>query len=46
MKILIVGGTGLIGQAVKEELGSRHDIIIAGSKSGDIQVDLMLRSKS
>ncbi|OAJ34303.1 short chain dehydrogenase [Piscirickettsia salmonis] len=40
MKILIVGGTGLIGQAVKEELGSRHDIIIAGSKSGDVQVDI------
>ncbi|ODN41728.1 short chain dehydrogenase [Piscirickettsia litoralis] len=40
MKILIVGGTGLIGQAVKEELGSRHDIIIAGSQSGDIQVDI------
>ncbi len=40
MKILIVGGTGTIGQAVVEELASRHEVITAGFKSGDVQVDI------
>lgn len=40
MKILIIGGTGTVGQAVASELQSRHEVIIAGSSSGDIQVDI------
>jgi NAD(P)-dependent dehydrogenase (short-subunit alcohol dehydrogenase family) len=40
MKILIVGASGTLGQAVAAELGQRHDIIRAGRNSGDVQVDL------
>lgn len=40
MKIIIIGGTGTIGKAIADELKSRHDIVIAGSKKGDIQVDI------
>lgn len=40
MKILIVGGTGTIGQAAVKELSARHEVIIAGSKSGDVAVDM------
>ena len=40
MKILIVGASGTLGQAVAAELEQRHEIIRAGSSSGDVQVDL------
>ena len=40
MKILIVGASGTLGQAVAAELGQRHEIIRAGRGSGDVQVDL------
>ncbi len=40
MKIIVIGGTGTIGQAVVAELGARHDVVTAGSQSGDFQVDL------
>jgi NAD(P)-dependent dehydrogenase (short-subunit alcohol dehydrogenase family) len=40
MKILLVGASGTIGKAVVKELGSRHDIISAGRKSGDIKIDI------
>ncbi len=40
MKILIIGATGTIGQAIVKELGSRHDIITAGHSRGDVQVDI------
>ena len=40
MKILFVGATGTIGKKVYAELSKRHEIIQAGSKSGDIQVDM------
>ena len=40
MKILIIGGTGTLGSKIAEELGKRHDIIKAGSKSGNLQVDI------
>jgi len=40
MKILIVGGTGTIGKAVASELASRHEVMVAGATSGDIQVDI------
>ncbi len=40
MKILLVGATGTIGTAIVGELGSRHEIMKAGSKSGDVTVDI------
>ena len=40
MKIIIVGGTGTLGSKIADEFGKRHDIIKAGSKSGDFQVDI------
>lgn len=40
MKIIIVGGTGTIGKAVANELGKRHELVIAAHKSGDVQVDI------
>ncbi|MEC4673729.1 MAG: short chain dehydrogenase [Nitrospirota bacterium] len=40
MKILLIGGTGTIGTAIVGELGSRHEIMKAGSKSGNVTVDI------
>lgn len=42
MKIIIVGATGTIGKYVTAALQKDHDIITAGSKSGDLQVDITL----
>jgi NAD(P)-dependent dehydrogenase (short-subunit alcohol dehydrogenase family) len=44
MKILIVGGTGTIGQAVVKELEPRHTIIVAGHSKGELQVDISDRA--
>jgi NAD(P)-dependent dehydrogenase (short-subunit alcohol dehydrogenase family) len=41
MRILIVGGSGTVGQAAAKELGKRHDIVRAGRSSGDLTVDVM-----
>ncbi|MCB0487053.1 MAG: short chain dehydrogenase [Cyclobacteriaceae bacterium] len=40
MKIIVVGGTGTLGSKIAEELGTRHEIIRAGTKSGDATVDI------
>ncbi|HRW98644.1 MAG TPA: short chain dehydrogenase [Cyclobacteriaceae bacterium] len=40
MKIIVVGGTGTLGSKIADELGGRHEIIRAGSKSGDATVDI------
>ncbi len=40
MKIIIVGATGTIGQAVVSALEERHDIISVGHSQGDYQVDI------
>jgi NAD(P)-dependent dehydrogenase (short-subunit alcohol dehydrogenase family) len=40
MKILIVGATGTIGKHVTAALQNDHEVIKAGSKSTDIQVDI------
>jgi len=40
MKILFVGGTGTIGRRVSEKLKEKHELILAGSKSGDLQFDM------
>jgi NAD(P)-dependent dehydrogenase (short-subunit alcohol dehydrogenase family) len=40
MKVLIIGGHGTIGKTVAAALAHRHEIIIAGRNSGDVQVDI------
>jgi len=40
MKILIVGGRGTIGKKVSEHLAKKHELVIAGRNSGDVQVDI------
>lgn len=40
MKILIVGASGTLGQAVAAELAARHEIVRAGRSGGDVRVDL------
>lgn len=40
MKILIVGASGTVGAFVASELAERHQIVKAGSKSGDVKVDI------
>lgn len=40
MKIIIVGATGTLGKKVTAALQGQHQIITAGSKSGDLQVDI------
>jgi NAD(P)-dependent dehydrogenase (short-subunit alcohol dehydrogenase family) len=39
-RILLVGASGELGRAVDAELGARHEIIRAGSTSGDIRIDI------
>lgn len=40
MKILVIGGTGVIGRAVVEELSARHEIIVAAYQNSDIKIDI------
>jgi len=40
LRILLIGASGELGRAVVAELGGRHEIISAGSKSGDIRIDI------
>ena len=40
MKIIVVGGSGTIGQAIVSELKKRHEVIVASHKHGDVQVDI------
>ena len=39
MKVIVLGATGKIGSAIVRDLVSRHEIVSAGSRSGDLQVD-------
>lgn len=41
MRILVVGGNGLVGQAAISGLRKGHEIVVAGRKAGDLTVDLM-----
>ena len=41
MRILIVGGSGTVGQAAAKELAKRHEIVMAGRSSGDLTVNVM-----
>ena len=40
LRVLLVGAGGTLGRAVAAELGSRHEIIAAGSRSGDVRIDI------
>ena len=40
MKIVVIGATGTIGNAVVHELSPRHEIIAVGKNSGDLQCDI------
>ncbi len=40
MKILIIGGNGTIGKKVSAHFSIKHEVIIAGRNSGDVQVDI------
>ncbi len=39
MKILIIGGNGTIGKKVTERLAKKHEVVVAGRHSGDVQLD-------
>lgn len=40
MKVMVIGGRGLIGTSVVKELQARHEIICVGHLDGDYQVDI------
>lgn len=40
MKILLVGASGTIGSAVRDELALRHEVISAGRNGADVSVDI------
>ena len=40
MRVVLVGASGTIGQAVANELAERHEIVAVGSKSGDVRLDV------
>lgn len=40
MKIILIGASGTLGQAVANELGPRHEILRVGRSSGDYRVDI------
>lgn len=40
MKIIVIGATGTIGQAIVKELECRHKVIKAGFSTGDLRVDI------
>ena len=40
MKILLIGASGTIGQAVAQTLGARHEIVSVGRNSGQHRADL------
>ncbi|RIX50102.1 short chain dehydrogenase [Paenibacillus nanensis] len=40
MKILLVGASGVLGKAVREELSPRHEIVTAGRNGADVTVDM------
>ena len=40
LRVLVVGASGTLGQAVVTELQDRHDIVKAGSQTGDVRIDI------
>ncbi len=43
MKIILVGASGTIGQAVAKQLSVRHEVVAVGRTSGDHKVDITSR---
>lgn len=41
MKILLIGGTGIIGSAIASNLKEEHEVITVGRSNGDYQADIM-----
>jgi len=40
MKVVVIGASGTIGQAIVSELGARHEIVEVGKTRGQHQVDI------
>jgi nucleoside-diphosphate-sugar epimerase len=40
LRILVIGASGMAGRAIVKELSPRHDIVSAGSKTGDVRIDI------
>ena len=40
MRILIIGGNGTIGKKVSEHFSKKHEVIIGGRNSGDVNVNI------
>ena len=40
LRIWVIGASGELGRAIVAELGARHDIVTAGSKSGELRIDI------
>jgi NAD(P)-dependent dehydrogenase (short-subunit alcohol dehydrogenase family) len=40
LRILLIGASGVLGRGIVAELSPRHDIVAAGSKTGDIRIDI------
>ena len=40
LRILVIGASGVLGRAIVAELAPQHDIVTAGSKSGEIRFDI------
>ncbi len=40
MKILIIGGNGVIGKQVSAHFSQKHDVVIGGRTTGDVNVDI------
>jgi NAD(P)-dependent dehydrogenase (short-subunit alcohol dehydrogenase family) len=40
VRIIVVGGAGTIGKAAVKALSDRHEVVVAGRRSGTVQVDI------